>query len=218
MSMICNLLGLTPAQIAALQAEPSLAAKVVTAVQDAHLSGLRAEMLSRMPPERKQFEAKQAEFEASSAMRSFKAKTEEARNLVATIGPFEEPLSLEKSWHMLHYLFTGHIGPANAPGDLLMTGDVIGEDLAYGPARLHGSARTRQFSEFLEEQDLARLQARINIEEMKHARVYAMPIGRGSAAEHEGELRNEIGLFFPRLRDHVRAMSGKGNGLLIWVF
>jgi len=47
--------------------------------------------------------------------------------------------------------------------------------------------------------------------------VYAMPMGRGTDAEFEAELRQDVGLFFPRLRDYVVTMAGKQNGLLIWL-
>jgi hypothetical protein len=93
----------------------------------------------------------------------------------------------------------------------------MGEDVGYGPARLHRPTDTRDFSHFLETQDLARLQARVNLQEMSRLRVYAMPMGSGSAAEHERELRDEVGFYFPRLRDYVGRMSDKGNGLLVWV-
>jgi Domain of unknown function (DUF1877) len=118
---------------------------------------------------------------------------------------------------MLHYLFTGHVGTSSAPGDLLLTGEDLGDDVGYGPARLHGPTETRDFSRFLEMQDLARLQARVNLREMDRQGVYAMPFGSGSDAENESELRNEVGRYFPLLRDYVRKMSEKGNGLLAWV-
>jgi hypothetical protein len=153
---------------------------------------------------------------ANPAMKESQAMIARAQARVAAIGPLERALSLEKSWHMLHYLFTGHVSPASAPGDLLL-GEDLGEDLGYGPPRLHGPSATREFSDFLQTQDLARLQARVNLEEMARIGVYAMPMGRGSTAEYEGELRSEVGLFFPRLRDYVQAMAAKGNGLLLWL-
>jgi hypothetical protein len=218
MSMICFVLGITPAQIGALRATPSLASDVATAAYGGQHTTRFDEMLKGMPPEqRKQFEENRAAIEADPAMKESQAIFAEAREKVAAIGPFEQAISLEKSWHMLHYLFTGHVGPANAPGDLLLTGEDVGEDVGYGPARLHDAAATRRFSDFLQTQDVARLQARISLEEMRRDGVYAIPMGRGSAAEHEGELREEVGMFFPRLRDYVRAMSAKGNGLLLWV-
>jgi hypothetical protein len=210
--MICWVRGLSPAQIGALRATPALAGDLVMVTLNEGFALRFAEALKRMPEDqRRQFEA------ATRSARSAPGVREAGERLEA-LRPFEEPLSLEKSWHMLHYLFTGHAwDPASAPGDLLATGEELGEDVGYGPPRLHGPAATRDFSQFLETQDLARLQARVNIVEMRRLGVYAIPGGRGSDAEFEGQLRNEVGHFFPRLRDYVRGMSYKGNGLLTWL-
>jgi hypothetical protein len=43
-----------------------------------------------------------------------------------------------------------------------MTGQELGDDMGYGPARLHSPAETKDFSRFLDTQDLANLQARIS--------------------------------------------------------
>jgi uncharacterized protein DUF1877 len=56
--------------------------------------------------------------------------------------PFEEALGLEKSWHMLHYLLTGHLSPEGGPGEVLMTGEEVGEDWATAPPGCTGR-RTR---------------------------------------------------------------------------
>jgi hypothetical protein len=217
MSMICWVLGIARPQIVALRAMPSLASDLALA-HAAQPMVRFDEALKRMSPEqRKRFEESLAAAAANPAVKEGQAMIGRAQARVAAIGPFEQALSLEKSWHILHYLFTGHVTPANAPGDLLLTGQDVGEDLGYGPPRLHGPEATREFSDFLQAQDLARLQARVNLEEMTRAGVYAMPMGRGSTAEYEGELRSEVGLFFPRLRDYVHTMAGKGNGLLMWL-
>ena len=114
MSMICWVLGLSPAQIKALRATPSLASDVaMVAVLD--------EMTKTMPPEKRQ---------------AFQQRMSEARARLAPIGPLEQALSIEKSWHMLHYLFTGHVDASDAPGNALLTGQAVGENLGYGPARL----------------------------------------------------------------------------------
>jgi uncharacterized protein DUF1877 len=218
MSMICRVLGLTPAQMDVLRATPSLVSRLVRVAEDDHHTRRFDfdELLKHMSPERrKQFEANRAMLEAVA--KKAEVQMAEARERIAPLGPFEPSLSLEKSWHMLHYLFTGHVGTSSAPGDLLMTGEEMGDDVGYGPARLHGPAETRDFSRFLETQDLARLQARVNLQEMNRLRIYAIPFGPGSDAEYGNELRNEVGLYFPRLRDYAREMSDKGNGLLTWV-
>ena len=115
-----------------------------------------------------------------------------------------------------HYLLTGHIGPASAPGDLLLTGQDLGEVVGYRPARLHDPLETHSFSQFLESQDLSNIQMRVNFKEMTQLNLYGVPFGRGSESEFETELRNEVGLYFPLLRDYVRGMSDRANGLLVW--
>src|SRR5258708_15366177 len=131
------------------------------------------------------------------------ARIAQAREQVTALGIVEQALRLEKSWHILHYLFTEHVGPSSAPGDLLLTGEDIGEDVGYGPARLHGEAATRDFSHFLDIQDLARLQARVNFNEMSRLGLYPLRIRAGSDVENENELlRNEVAFYFPLLRNY----------------
>jgi hypothetical protein len=178
-----------------------------------------AEVMSRMPPDKR--EAAQAQYLAMLE-RIPGAKEREARNARARArfeqaGPLEEALGLDKSWHMLHYLFTGHVDLASAPGDALMTGEELGEDVGYGPARLQGEKETLDFARFLKTVDLARLQERVNYREMLRIGVYQMPRGPASDAQLEAQLRAEVASYFPRLRDYVVRTADKQNGLLIWV-
>jgi len=76
---------------------------------------------------------------------------------------------------MLHYLMTGNVFPVGSPGDLLLTGEDVGEDLGYGPARLHSESATQAFSRFLDAQDVARLQEVVDLKDMSDARVYGVP-------------------------------------------
>ncbi len=216
--MIGYVLGIAPKQIDALRARPSLVNKVTRVVQeDLHQTHLAA-LLERMSPEqRKQYEASMAPMEASPLMEEVRAGNEEARRQIVSFGPFEPVLSLEKSWHILHYLFTGHAGAASAPGDLLLTGKDLGEDVGYGPARLHEPAAAQTFSAFLHALDEDRLYSRINLAEMDRMHVYGTPRAAGALANAEIGLREEVGFYFPRLRDYVRTMAGKGNALLTWL-
>jgi Domain of unknown function (DUF1877) len=218
MSMICWVLGLSSAQIGALRATPSLTSDLTRVAEHEEARAQRDEMTKRMSPEqRSAAEARRRGFEATPAAREALARIAEARARLAGIGPFESALDLEKSWHMLHYLFTGHVDDSNAPGNALLTGESIGDDVGYGPARLHDETATREFGRFLETLDVARLQARVNLREMTRLRVYAMPMGPGSDAEYESELRAEVGHYFPLLREYVSRMSERRHGLLTWV-
>jgi len=200
-----------------MRATPSLASDLATTAQDSQQRTELDQIVQRMSLEQRQkFEKAQETMEARPNVRETRVRIAAARARAAVLGAVEGAISLEKSWHMLHYLFTGHIGPANAPGDLLLTGEELGEDVGYGPPRLHGPAATNAFSQFLRTQDLARLQQRVNYREMVRLGVYAMPGGDGSEVQFESDLRDEVGWAFPLLRGYVGTMSDKGYGLLMW--
>jgi hypothetical protein len=131
---------------------------------------------------------------------------------VSQFGPLEEALDLQKSWHMMHYLFTGSIDDMRSPGAGLLSGEELGEDIGYGPVRLHGEKATAAFARFLESLDREGLLARMNIAEMTNAGVYSMPGG-----DEEDGIREEVGYYFPRLRDYVVQAAQRQGGLLTWL-
>lgn len=218
MSMLCYVLGLSPDQISTLRGTPSLTTAIAMGggQQDDRIAeAVRAKYLAmkdKIPPNQR--EAVEARFQASMKRLS-EAKGSGSRGPtgIERLGHTEQTLGLEKAWHILHYLFTGRIDPADTPADALMTGSPLGADLGYGPARLQDPEATREFASFLGAQDLPALQERLSYSEMLEAGVYALPMGSGS----ESELRDEVALYFPRLRDYVVDMSAKNNGLLLWI-
>jgi hypothetical protein len=217
--MMCGMIGLSSIQITAVRGRPLLANDFVRVAQDDQVRSRLDDAMKRMPPERRAaLEAQmRASLDAMPEMRQRQAQIAEARTQLAELAPLERALDLQKSWHMLHYLFTGHIDGSDAPGSALMTGEPIGEDTGYGPARLQDEKTTRDFSGYLGTLDLPQLQARVNLSEMNRIGVYAMPMGPGSDAQYENELRAEVAHYFPLLRDYVGAMAEKKKGLLIWV-
>lgn len=217
MSMICSVLGVTPAQINALRAKPALVSKLALVARIDLLRSHLDNVTKRMTPEqRAQFEASQAQFAASPTAKRADASVADARAALVPLGPIEKALSLEKSWHMLHYLLTGHAGSGHAPGDLLLSGEELGEDVGYGPARLHDERKASEFSQFLEGQDVARLRARTDFDAMNRAGVLYGAREPGDEALHK-MLHEEIAIYFQLLRDYVRAMADKGNGLVVWI-
>lgn len=136
---------------------------------------------------------------------------EEGRHEMAEApGPLARPLGLEKSWHLLHYAFTGTAGPSGMPAGALMDGEEMGKDFGYGPARLLGVDATRAFSDFLRNVDVHQLQTRMNATQMEHDGVYAAP-------GDDGEVREEFELYFPQLREYVHRMADEHGGLLVWI-
>ena len=217
MSMTCSVLGVTSAQIHALRAKPALVSKLALVARIDLLRAHLDHLTQRMSPEqRAQFEASQAQFAASPGAKEAEASVAGARAALAPLGPIEKAISLEKSWHMLHYLFTGHVGTGHAPGDLLLSGEELGQDAGYGPARLHDERKTSEFGRFLEGQDLARLRARTDFDAMNRAGVLYGTGEPGDEALHQ-MLHEEIAIYFQLLRDYVPAMADKGNGLLVWI-
>ena len=133
-------------------------------------------------------------------------------------GALEPTLDLDKSWHILHYLMTGHVDAAPAPGDDLLTGEPVGGDDGYGAPRLHTATEVKAFAEFLRAQDVGRIQARVNYHTMMQAQVYGMPSGgRSTDAELEAEVREIVADDFPRLRDYVAHLAARHDGMLVYL-
>ena len=181
MSMICSVLGVSPAQINAIKANPALASYLAMHIDDASMRNLAAP------------------------------------GSLAALPPLAAALDLHKSWHILHYLFTAEIEPVENPGSVLMSGEELGEDLGYGPPRLHDAAATRAFGEFLRALTPEKLQARVDLQAMQQAGVYAIPMGTSAGQAYEKELRDEVATNFTALRDYVVEMASKQHGLLIWL-
>jgi hypothetical protein len=77
---------------------------------------------------------------------------------------------------------------------------------------VHGEKATAEFARFLESVDLGGLLARMNVAEMANAGVYSMPGG-----DEEDGIRDEVGYYFPQLRDYVVQVAQKQGGLLTWL-
>ena len=208
MSMTCWMVGLSARQAVALRAAPPLAGDLAMAVQE---DQLLAEALAHLPPE--------ARPAAEARMRGAMARASDSsggRSRIVQLGPLEPALDLQKSWHMLHYLLTGHADMAPASGDVILGGEPLGDDLGYGPARLIDTAATKAFAGFLARQDLAQLQARIDIPLMERSHVYGLPIGVGEA-EARADVGREVAWSFPALKAYVDARAAAGDGLLTWI-
>lgn len=127
-----------------------------------------------------------------------------------------EALDLHKSWHMLHYLFTGTAWEGSAPANtLLVGGRDVGEDLGYGPARIIDPKATRAFAAFLEPLDIDDLRPRLNLRKMAALDIYC-----AGDPEDEGdliELEEDLGNYFPMLREYVLAAASRREALAVWM-
>jgi hypothetical protein len=201
-SMIGSVLGLTPAQIKALRAAPSLVHDLALMVHDHRWKALYEDVLQQAAAEqRAELEARQIRFGQSPAGRQATAREAEAHLAIASLGALESALSLEASWRLLHFVLGGDVSVAGSLGDLLLNGVSL---VTSGAARLHDEAQTRELGRLLAAQDVERL-----------LRAHDMPQWQGP--DHENDLRQEVRRHFPQLRDYVCAMADKGNGLVVLV-
>ena len=218
MGMIFGLVGVTHDQAETLRADPVLANDLVTVAQEEGHDAHHKAFLERLPLEkRQQAEERRAAIENSPQHQEYRKLVDEARSKLSRLGALESALNLEKSWHILHYAFTGDVGPVGSPGDALLSGEGVGDDMGYGPPRLFDSKSTQAFADFLARHTVEELNARLNYSAMMAAGVYGLPMGQGLEAEFEEGIRREVASYFPQLRDYVATMASKGNGLLMWL-
>ena len=135
----------------------------------------------------------------------------------ATDAPTEaapETIDLHKSWHVLHFLFSGRADEGGTPpANFLATGGrEIGDDDGYGPARLLDSRQTAAFSAFLDGLTVETLTARVDGPRMAGLGIYCA--GDGGAAEI-AEMVEDVRFYFPQLQSHFRRAREAGESTLI---
>jgi hypothetical protein len=124
-------------------------------------------------------------------------------------GPGEDGLSLEKSWHSLHYLLTGSAEPVDSLlGNTILGGKEIGPDLGYGPARFLDPNRVRAVAEALARMSTRDLARRFDLKTMKAVKIYA--------CHDEGEL--ELAQhYFEHLVQYYTDAASRGNAMLLYL-
>lgn len=123
-------------------------------------------------------------------------------------------LDLHKSWHVLHFLFTGTAAGGHPPAKALLGGREVGADMGCGPPRLHEHAATVAFARFLAPLTAGELIGRVDLRRMRALGIYCCEDGDAASAE---ELHDDIAQFFPQLQSFVAAAARNGDGLLIWL-
>jgi hypothetical protein len=199
--MICSVLGLTPAQINALRAAPSLVSDLGLVVHDHRWKALLNDVLEHAPADRRsELEERQTRFEQSPAGREAAEREAEAHRAIAGLGALESALSLVTSWGLLHFVSVGDVSAVGSLADLLLSGEIVG---GCGSARLHDETQTRELSRFLDAQGVEWLLCANGMPEWEF--------------NDEKDSREQVDHHFPRLRDYVRAMADKGNGLVVLI-
>lgn len=120
-------------------------------------------------------------------------------------------VSLEKSWHGLHYLLNGSADPGDPPLDFLISGgEQVGSDLGYGPARLLPARVTRVIHAAVSGISDEQLWSRFDRATMTAQDVYPT-----IWHEPEENLRAEYLSYFQELKDVLEAASRAEMALLV---
>jgi hypothetical protein len=177
--MIGHLRAVTPTQLRALRENPSSVNELLHGKSTATSGDLKTALLriEEMAMQRVLKMAKQARAVEDSKnneklREQIIAKLESAG--VTTDSGSEEGLTLEKSWHCLHYLLTGTAWETdNVLGKAILGGAEIEPDMGYGPARYLEPNEVKKVAKALKKVSKKDLVSRFNLAAMKAAKVYA---------------------------------------------
>lgn len=86
----------------------------------------------------------------------------------------EDSVDIDKTWHALHFLFTGSDWEGDFPeGFLVSCGKTVGDvDVGYGPARSFTSTEVKRISKFLTSLDRSELRIRFDPAKMEELEIY----------------------------------------------
>ena len=141
-----------------------------------------------------------------------KRMTERAAKVLGEPQQTDEPaaksVSLDKTWHGLHYLLCGAVEPApGALGQSILGGIEFGDDLGYGPARCFTAKETSQISQALQAPGLESiLRSRFDAKAMEQLGLYPGGIW------DEGP--DWLITAFRELRDFYAAASAAGQAVV----
>lgn len=219
MGMTFVMIGLTPEQIEMLAEEPAAITDLVAVATHDEAAARFAEEIAALQPEARErlaTELREGRTDFAMNQRRWADENDERRRALTRFGPIEKPLSLGKLWHILHYALAGDEGPTGGGGDALLSGEEIGPNAGYGPARLLTPAETAFFSRHLDHLDAQDIEDNLDFQAMGEASIY-LASSRHRDAQHDAGLRRDAGRYFVRLQDYVTRMADKGNGLLMWI-
>lgn len=121
----------------------------------------------------------------------------------------EEGLTLEKSWHCLHYLLTGTARETKSVlGKAILGGTEIGPDMGYGPARYLEPNEVKKVAKSLKTVSTKDLASRFNLKAMKAAKIYA--------CRDEGELKLAQD-YFTQVCTYYEEAAARNDAMLLYL-
>jgi hypothetical protein len=132
--------------------------------------------------------------------------------LLNSLDDSSQALSLEKSWHGLHYILTGDPVQGDPPLNFLLVGgaEVGDEDIGYGPARIFDPTSVANIDNALTKFPETDLDARFDPAAMRVAEIYP-----NIWHEPRDSLRGEYAGYLETLKAYVHRAAELGQALLI---
>jgi hypothetical protein len=138
----------------------------------------------------------------------------EIHQLLESLEGSDAVLSLEKSWHGLHFVLAGTTSGGDPPLNFLMGGGVpVGdEDVGYGPARVLDPVGVAEFDKALEAISDADFARRFDPAELTGALIYPMIWD-----EPLDELMQEYRSYFQEMKRHVHRATQSRQALILTI-
>jgi hypothetical protein len=210
MSMIGHVRQITPDDLRELQDNPSTVRKLlrrnIGASTEDMVSALRR--VQKIALARKDSRVLETHTDREKARAQILKELQSVGVTLPGEDPGGESLSLEKSWHSLHYLLTGKAEEAPSPlGNVILGGTPIGDDVGYGSARFLTPEQVREVSSALNAVTADDLKARFDADQMSAAHIYAC----------DGEEIELVLYYFANLTRYYNDAATKGNAMLLYI-
>jgi Domain of unknown function (DUF1877) len=208
MGMRGHIRQITPSELGEFQKNPKTIRKTIQGKARRNTAATMA-TLDRLKPMAEELRSRNLSPEEQAKAREEMLKELSAVGAGFGIGPNEDGLNLEKSWHVLHYLLTGEAEEAPPPlGNAILGGKEIGDDLGYGPARFLTPQQVREVASALASMKKEDLASRFDLDAMIKAQIYPV------RDESELELAQE---YFDDLSRYYADAAVAGNAMLLYV-
>src|SRR5262249_16382960 len=140
--------------------------------------------------------------------------TRRIHELIESLGHAGKALSLEKSWHGLHFTLTGTAWEGSAPLDFIAVGgETVGnEDVGYGPARVLRAAQVKELDTAFSAITPDEFDRKFDLKALSDAEIY-----RTIWDEPREDLLSEYGGYFEELRELVKRAAQNNDALIIWI-
>ena len=121
-------------------------------------------------------------------------------------------LSLEKSWHGLHFVLTRTAWEGDPPLNFLALGGIpVGdEDVGYGPARILDPACVGELTAALAQFSNSDFERNFDLDELSSADIYPQIWD-----EPLNDLREEYGGYLQTMKAHVHRAADSGQAILV---